>query len=57
MTGQGVRCQLRPDFEGALIVLKQMLLTLSYIYLWYTMCFHTKITKNTQETQIADFTM
>ena len=30
MTGQGVRYQLRPDFEGALIVLKQVLLTLSY---------------------------
>ena len=47
-----------PDFKSALRVIKMVLNTQCYQYLWFTMWFHAKkVERNTQKLKIADFTM
>ena len=47
----------RPDFKSAVRVVKMVLNTQYYQYLWLTMWFHAKIQRNTQKIKIADFIM
>ena len=48
----------RSDFKSALRVVKMVLNTQCYQYLWLTMWFHAKkIERNTKKIKIADFTM
>ena len=48
----------RPEFKSALRVVKMVLNTQCYLYLWLTIWFHAKkVERNTQKLKIADFTM